>query len=327
MLKNVMIDQSVHRAAWLYYGHGLRQDEISRIMNISRATVVNYLRRAREIGAVHISLSNALFQQDILARELEDHFNLQSVWIVPDEADAASLSFSATCASVLLELVTSGTSIALAWGQTLYSVVDALPKSDLEKITVSQICGNLGGPFDYLPDQCTIEMARKLNARGKNLYAPIVLSSEKLAKALRNEPIIQRQLAELVHCDLAVFSVGACEPDSHIVLCGASSAEELAECRTAGAVGVIAGRLIDTDGRELDCSYNRRIISAELDTLRHIPKRLVVVDSRDKSAGLLAAIRGRLVSHLVVTGSVANDLGEAMAAESKDQRLKSIDRT
>lgn len=325
MPKNVMIDQSVHRAAWLYYGHGLRQDEISQIMNISRATVVNYLRRAREIGAVNISLSNALFQQDILARELEDHFNLQSVWIVPDNVDEVALSFSATCASVLLEIVTSGTKIALAWGKTLYSVVDALPKSDLENVTVSQICGNLGGPFDYLPDQCTIEMARKLNARGKNLYAPIVLSSEQLAESLRNEPIVDRQLSELVKCDLAVFSVGACEPDSHIVLCGASSAEELAECRALGAVGVIAGRLINALGQELDCRYNRRIISAELDTLRQIPMRLVVVDSRDKSAGLLAAIRGRLVSHLVVTGSVAGDLGKAMADDSKYQRLETID--
>ncbi|MCR9134951.1 MAG: sugar-binding transcriptional regulator [Alphaproteobacteria bacterium] len=321
-----MIDQSVHRAAWLYYGHGLRQDEISQIMNISRATVVNYLRRAREIGAVHISLSNALFQQDILARELEDHFQLQGVWIVPDNADSLAGSFSATCASVLLELVTSGTKIALAWGQTLYSVVDALPKSDLENVTVSQICGNLSGPFDYLPDQCTIEMARKLNARGSNLYAPLVLGSEELARALRNEPMIERQLADLVGCNLAVFSVGACEPDSHIVLCGAISAEELAECRALGAVGVIAGRLIDENGQELDCRYNCRIISAELNTLRQIPKRLVVVDSRDKSAGLLAAIRGRLVSHLVVSASVARDLGAAIAAEPNERRLKSIDR-
>lgn len=268
------IDQAVHRAAWLYYGHGLRQDEISRMMNISRATVVNYLKRAREIGAVKVSLSNTLFQQDIRARELEDYFNLQSVWIVPD--DENSIAFPSACASVLLQLVTSGTKIALAWGKTLYSVVDALPSSDLENVTVSQMCGNLGGPFDYLPDQCTIEMARKLNARGKNLYAPIVLSTEELATSLRNEPIIERQLAELIKCDLAVFSVGSCEPDSHIVLCGASTAQELANCRAMGAVGVIAGRLIDESGKELECHYNRRIISADLATLRQIPNDMLL---------------------------------------------------
>ncbi len=292
-------------------------------MNISRATVVNYLKRAREIGAVKVSLSNTLFQQDIHARELEDCFDLQSVWIVPDEEK--SMIFSSACASVLLELVTSGTKIALAWGETLYSVVDALPSSDLENVTVSQMCGNLGGPFEYLPDQCTIEMARKLNARGKNLYAPIVLSSEALATSLRNETIIDRQLAELVNCDLAVFSVGSCEPDSHIVLCGAAAADELAQCRAMGAVGVIAGRLIDQNGNELKCEYNRRIISADLQTLRQIPKRYVVVDSCEKTAGLLGSIRGGLVSHMVITKSVANELSQAASNAVSDHIIEAID--
>ena len=31
-------DQIVHKAAWLYYSHGLRQDEVARKLNISRAS-------------------------------------------------------------------------------------------------------------------------------------------------------------------------------------------------------------------------------------------------------------------------------------------------
>src|SRR5690606_31039512 len=36
-------DQIVHKAAWLYYTHGLRQDEVAQRLNISRASVALYL--------------------------------------------------------------------------------------------------------------------------------------------------------------------------------------------------------------------------------------------------------------------------------------------
>ena len=65
-------DSTVHKAAWLYYRHGMNQDEVARRLDISRASVASYLRRARETGIVTISTSTQLFAADVLARELED---------------------------------------------------------------------------------------------------------------------------------------------------------------------------------------------------------------------------------------------------------------
>ena len=65
-------EQIVHKAAWLYYMHGLRQDEVAQRLNISRASVALYLRRAREAGIVNISTSTELFRDDWMARRLED---------------------------------------------------------------------------------------------------------------------------------------------------------------------------------------------------------------------------------------------------------------
>ena len=298
-----MVDQQMHRAAWLYYNHGLRQEEVAAALSVSRATVVKYLRQARDSGAVSISVSSELFKQDLLARELEDAFSLEAVWIAPGDVDNVS-TFPMIGATALLELVESETQIALAWGETLYSVVDALPTADFSDITILQMCGNLAGEFDYLPDQCTIEIARKLNARGQNLYAPLTLSTEELARLIRKEPVVARQLADLVNCDLAVFSVGSCTAASHIVSCGAISKKELASAVRQGAVGVIAGRLINRYGQELDCRYNHRLVSTDLSTLAKIPKRLVMVKSQEKCHGLMATLNADLASHLVVTAEV-----------------------
>ncbi len=60
-------DQIIHKAAWLYYTHGLRQDEVAQKLNISRASVATYLRRARESGIVSISTSTELFRHDMQA--------------------------------------------------------------------------------------------------------------------------------------------------------------------------------------------------------------------------------------------------------------------
>ena len=78
-------DQVMHKAAWLYYMHGLRQDEVAKQLDISRASVALYLRRARESGIVNISTSTSLFTHETLARELEDALGISTVWIVPED--------------------------------------------------------------------------------------------------------------------------------------------------------------------------------------------------------------------------------------------------
>lgn len=303
-------EQIIHKAAWLYYTHGLRQDDVARQLNISRASVAMYLRKARDTGIVTLSTSSQLFTDDVLARQVEDALGLEAVWIVPEDraAISADAEMPTVAAAVFIELIKSGDRVGVAWGRTVYHIADVMPFADLQDVTVVQLCGNLGAPYDYRPDQCTTEIARRLNAEGINLYAPLVLSSERLAAELMQEPVIREQLASIASCTLALYSVGGIEADSHLVKCGALSAAELAGLGEAGAVAVIAGRLIDAAGQLFDCSYNRRCMSADLASIRAIPKRMMVVEEAEKFEPLVAAIRGGLVSHLVVTTSMARRL-------------------
>ncbi|TGQ79681.1 sugar-binding transcriptional regulator [Mesorhizobium sp. M8A.F.Ca.ET.207.01.1.1] len=303
-------EQLIHKAAWLYYAHGLRQDEVANQLNISRASVAMYLRKARETGIVNISTSTQLFTDDVMARRLEDALKLDAVWIAPENAYLAdpSTDIAVLAASVFLELVRKGDRIGVAWGRTVYTIADIMSYADLQDVTVVQLCGNLGAPYSYRPDQCTMEIARRLNAKGLNFYAPLVLSTEALAQGLRAEPVIRDQLAGISDCDLALYSIGAVDADSHLVKCGALTAAEMAALRKEGAAGVIAGQIIDAGGELLDCSYNRRVISAGLASLRVIGKRLMVVQEDSKFEPLLAAIAGGLCTHLVVGAHTAQRL-------------------
>lgn len=303
-------EQIIHKAAWLYYAHGLRQDQVASQLNISRASVAMYLRKARETGIVNISTSTQLFTDDVAARRLEDSLKLDAVWIAPENEQVVgpSAEIAVLAAGVFLELVGKGDRVGVAWGRTVYAIADVMSYADLQDVTVVQLCGNLGAPYSYRPDQCTMEIARRLNAKGLNFYAPLVLSTEGLAEALRDEPVIREQLSGIRDCDLALYSVGTVDAESHLVKCGALSPAEMNALREAGAVGVIAGQVIDAKGAALDNSYNRRVISAELSSLRAIPKRLMVVQEESKLEALLAAIAGGLCTHLVIGAGMARRL-------------------
>lgn len=301
-------EQIIHKAAWLYYVRGMRQEDIAEALGLSRATVINYLRRARDIGAVTIRVPAGLFRDDVLARQLEDRLDLEMVWVIPDGNGGSAADFSQAAGMVLLDLVRPDSLIGLAWGETVYGMVDALPMTEIPGLSVLQMCGNLGASFHYRPDYCTLEMARRLWAFGENLYAPLVLSSEPLAAALRAESTVRQQLERLRECDLALFSVGSCGADSLVVRSGAVSADELAQLVRAGAVAQVNARMIGSDGAELDCAYNRRLVAMELDDLRRVPRRLCLVSGIHKVPALRAALAGGYVSHLVISGAVAAEL-------------------
>src|SRR5690606_25940274 len=151
-----------------------------------------------------------------------------------------------------------------------------------------------------------------------NCYAPLVLSTEELARQLREEPVIREQLEGVSSCDLALFTVGTLNEDSHVIKCGALSLKEFSDIKRKGGVGVIAGQIITEEDTLLDCYYNRRMISADFDAIRAIPRRLMVVQQDEKFAPLLPALKGRFSTHLVQTSRMAKRLLEhANATQSK----------
>ena len=73
----------VIEAAWMYYHDGLNQSEIAKLLQVSRATVVNYLQEARERGYIRISLEPTVFTSHQLAQDLRDKFGLQAAFVLP----------------------------------------------------------------------------------------------------------------------------------------------------------------------------------------------------------------------------------------------------
>jgi len=303
----------VVETAWLYYHDGLNQHEIAGRLNVSRASVVNYLQFAREHGFVQVRLSPEVFSGHAAALRLRDTFGLSAAYVVPDGAgvEETVTRVARGAADWLPSLLEAGDRLGIAWGKTIYDVAEQLEPRAMPDLTVLQLVGSMTTPYGFSSDICSSNMARKFSARCINLHVPAVLSDPKVADLLRRETLIARQLAEVERCTVTAFSVGGCTPESHVVSSGVATLEELADYVSRGAVGVLCGRFIDRDGMPVAGALDGRMMGVELDRLRHPEKGLLVCPSVDRVPASRAAIRGGYATHVVTHLSSAETLLEA----------------
>ncbi len=300
--------------ALLYYGEGLTQGEIAKRMKVSRATIVNMLRDSRDLGIVDIRVDGRHLSGSSLARDLREAYGLEDVYIAHAEADQ-TLSRAETLAqlgrvacSALLDVASPGDRIGVAWGETVMAVADAMPLNPVADVEVCQLIGSMISERVPASENCTIQIATKLGAQCFTLHAPGLISNADLAERMRAEPTIKAQLERLGALDLAVYSIGNVQPDTHLVAAGMASGAELTAAREAGAVGIVCCRYLDAQGAEIDLPPRARLIAAQIADLRAARKRLLIVCGADRSAAALAAIRGGLVTHLCVDSALGTAL-------------------
>lgn len=307
--ENVVIE-----VAWMYYHEGLNQKEIADRLGISRATVVNYLQDARERGIIRISLNSDAFTRHRLAVDLCGRFGLTAAYVIPDEGADDETTFQRVvrgAAEWLPKLLEKGDRLGVAWGRTIYELARVSDDTRIEDLTVLQLVGSMATPYGFTAEACSTRLAQRLGALCLNLHAPAVLTNGDIAAQLRAEPIIRDQLARLLTCNKFLYSVGTCEPSSHIVGSGVATLTELDWYIAQGATAVLCGRFIDADGKPIPGPLDARVIGIPVNRLAGLDMGILVTPGLDKVAATRAAIRGGYATHIVTSVGVA----EALLAE------------
>ena len=310
-LTRVSGENAIIQVAWMYYRDGRNQQDIAEALGISRATVVNYLQEAREKGLIRITLAAPAFTTHRLALDLCDRFGLTGAFVVPDDGADVEEAFMRVvrgAAMWLPDLIGPGDRLGVAWGRTVYELAEIVEARPIADLTVLQLVGSMATPYGFTAEACSTRLAQRLGARCLNLHAPAILSGARLAADLRQEPILKAQLDQLDTVNKLLFSVGTATAESHIVLSGLATREDLDWHVAHGAVGVICGRFIDADGRQMDSPMEERMIGIPLPRLVGLEMGILVTPGLDKVAATRAAIRGGYVTHLVTGTSVAEAL-------------------
>ena len=288
----------------MYYLDDLGQQEISRIVGVSRSTVSRLLTAARELGIVRISVDGYDPRARPLEERLVEQFGVRTAVVVKTlgrSAEHVRQTIGYFAGPFVAESILPATSVGIAGGRTLRELVNFIkPTPGAKDVSVVQLMGNIG-PTPSSID--AIELGRSLVQRFDGTFytinAPAFVQHGQARDLFASHDHIRLIRGMFGALDLALVGIGSLE-DSAFAERGVLTAADFSRLREQGAVGEICGRFYDREGRECDSEYRDRVISIELDQLRGCPEVFAVTNGASRTAAIRAAIAGRLVTSLVI---------------------------
>ena len=204
-----------------------------------------------------------------------------------------------------------GVVVGVAWGTTMSEVSAALPSRPVPGLTVVQLNG-ASDPMREGPSAGEVlsQMRMSLGARTISFPVPAFFDHVATREAMWSERSVKRVLSVARRASLAVFGVGALDAlngalPSQVYEGGHLTARDQAVLRRQNVVGDVCTVLLRADGSWRDVALNARATGPTPAQLARIPRRLCVAAGTGKARALLAALRARTATDLIVDDATA----------------------
>lgn len=305
-------DALMTSVARMYYLDGLGQSEVANICGVSRSTVSRLLTTARERGIVRISVDEFDPRDRELEARLVERFGLRQAIVVREMGGTPASIRRAVgyfAAPVLADWIGGHRLVGLAGGRTLGELVHHLePRVRGAGPAFVQMMGTIGSsPGRIDASELSRTLARRFEGTFLTLNAPAFAQSQRAHDLFLSHDEIRSIWSTFDILDLALVGVGSLE-ESAIIERGVLKPEVFADLRAAGAVGEICGRFFDDQGRECASDVRDRVVSIGLDALRGCDDVAAVVSGTARARSLRAAIRGDIVTSVVIDQAGAKGL-------------------
>lgn len=314
-MQNIYSDDRLRLAARLYYIDGLGQSDVAKFVKVSQAKVSRLLALARERGIVRITVADYEPRHKELEAQIRDQLGFATVIVIKAIDDLASTDLRRAvghfASGPVEDLIQPRDVIALAGGRTIFEMVQHLLKVSSKAVTVVQAMGSVDSNISAFDAQEVGRvMAQRLGGIFLSLNAPAYIPDKRTRDALLKLEQVNDVHEQLSRATMAIVGLGTLE-NSVFVERGVLDAEDIAELKAAGAVGEICGRFFDKNGQECDTAWRDQVMSAEVTQLRKIARVIAVVSGSDRSAAILAAVRGGILKGLVIDEAGARALLDA----------------
>lgn len=299
----------VVRAAWLYYEDGLTQAQIATRLFVSRQTVGRLLEAARAQGIVRIELDAQYLSAMQLATRLRERFGLRDAVVVPTAQGRLSRErtnerVAAALAAFVRRHLHPGAVVGVSWGDSVARSLSMLSEESLDGVQFVATAGELSAIDEVLT------RSPHVLQRLRTLPAPLLVSSESVAEAIRGEDAVRDVLDLARSAVVTLTGMGAATAGGSAVSFGVTTDDEVAEFAARGAVGDMLGEWYDLEGRVVETSWSRRRIGLGLDELRRLSNVVGVAGGVEKVDAIRGAIAGHLIDALVTDEPTATALLE-----------------
>lgn len=301
------------KVARLYYEQNYNQNEIAKIVNLSRPYISKLLLEAKETEIVQITIKDDVDTESKKEKQIREFFNLNKVIIAPKSDSQLPLTLVGEATALYLEsILCDGDIIGYSWGETIYECAKALSVQEaLKNIVTVQLCGGVSNTNkNVYVSEISTEFSHKLNSTGYLLPFPAIVDSFHIKDTLYHERSMQDVLSYASKANICIITMGKFDTQCAMARVGYLSESEVKQLTTQGVVGDICTHLIDKEGHLCVPQMDARTVAVPLKTLKNIDTRIGVAVGEDKVYSILGALRGNLINILVTDEATADLLCE-----------------
>lgn len=302
----------LYKIAQLYYEEGLSQKQIGSRFGISRIKVSRLLKQARDHKIVQITLNPTNERRDHLEHDIEATYGIDEAIIVGHEKtadkkiDLKALGMAA--AECLMRGIQGHETIAITWGHSIASVVDALPAADWPDLHIVQTLGGLNQPDSKInAGDLARRAAQALGANLTLLSSPGIVESKGVRDALMNDQQIKHSLQLAAHANIALVGIGVPDSDS-FSLVEVLKETDIQRLKSNGVVGDIGLQFYNEKGQLVPEEIHDLVVGLSLPQYKAIPRVIAVAGGLQKVRAIRAAMKGGIINVLVTDEFTAFEL-------------------
>lgn len=312
------------RAAWLYYIGGRTQDEIAAELTISRQAAQRLVSLALGEKLIKFRVDHPIAACMDLGQALTERFSLRYCEVVPAAGSNGGLASVAIAGARYLERWFAQKApqvLAVSTGRTLRAIAAELSPMEAPQHKLFSLCGIIAANGRAIATEPVMRMAERTGAQCYPMPLPVVAGTVAEREALQSQRAFQtlREMLDDTRCILA--GVGHIGWQAPLHASGCITDSELTELIEAGAVGEIAGRAFDAEGRMIEGPISDRVTGL---ALRPNAARVTmgVGAGAAKVPALRGAMQGGLVNALITDEpTAAAILGAAPSDLTRPERF------
>jgi deoxyribonucleoside regulator len=302
-------------AARLYYYQNMTTDAIAKELTVSRSTVSRLLSFAKKEGLVSIRVANPTQEIFKLEKRISEEFNINSTHMVPVPEVAGEAVWLDRVAQYSVNYLNtvfgSNKTLGIAWGTTLSAISRHLLKKSTHGAQIVQLngAGNTQSMGINYASEIIMRFADNYQAGAHLFPVPTFFDFADTKRALWREGSIRRIIDLQNNADLLLYSIGAVNAGipSHVYSGGYLEDEDYKELKKDHIAGDIATVFFREDGSFNDIPLNERASGPNLNLFKE-KEGICVVSGLAKVNGLFSALKGGLISNLIVDEPTAREL-------------------
>ncbi|HBU11492.1 MAG TPA: hypothetical protein DEB31_01790 [Clostridiales bacterium] len=298
------------KACYLYYNEGKTQSEIAELFHISRPTLIKLIGEAKEEGIITFEIHDTRMGKRHIELEqvIRKKLGLLDVKILSvgsPSQEALNSSIGSAAAQYFLNVLKSGMTVGIGWGNTLQTMTNYIPPDSARRdITVVPLLGGMRtqsseNPYALASTLCERVASNFQNSSSSTFLAPLISQDEALTETLKNSNDIKALFEQMMRMDIAIVGIDG-DPAHSTTVKKEDTLEKIYDELIADAcVGNVCSHFYDAQGNLPKLSISGRMITVPVEALRKTPYVIGAAGGEFKAPSILGAARARLFNILI----------------------------